>query len=122
MTRGVLAGLLLVLMGCGETPPQGVACAAYAAAGLEVVVVDAVTALPVCDALVVASEGAYAETLAPLSCRYVGAFERPGTYVVRATRSRYREASRSSVVVALDGAECPHVIQVRVELLMSPTP
>ena len=117
-----LLGLALLAVGCGETPPPGVACPAIAAAGLDVAVVDDRNGQPLCDATVTAREGSYSEQLTALSCRYVGAIERPGTYLLSAERSGYRAATRAGVSVVMGGGTCPHVVQTTVELRLSPLP
>jgi hypothetical protein len=55
--------------------------------GLEVIAVDAPGDPGVCGVAVTAREGTYADSfrqvmIAPGSCAYVGAYERPGTYQV----------------------------------------
>ena len=96
------------------------ACAAYAAAGLSVEVMNAATAQPICDATVVATEGPYSERLFELSCRFVGAYERPGTYVVAVTRPGFVPKEVSPVHVIMGGGDCPHVQEVRVPVALTP--
>lgn len=111
--------LALWLTGCGadRTP---VACAAYAAAGLGVTVTNAMTGAPICDAVVTASEGSYSEQLFASSCAFSGAYERPGTYVVRATRQGFHPGEVAAVHVVMGGGECPHVEQARVTVPLAP--
>jgi hypothetical protein len=114
----VLAALCLA--GCteGVTPP--VACAAYAAAGLGVTVTNADTGQPICDATVTAVEGSYSEKLVPVACTYTGAYERAGTYVVKAARDGYASKEVGSVRVVMGGGDCPHVEQMRLTVALSP--
>ena len=85
---------------CGDdrTP---VACAEYAAAGLGVSVSDAATGQPICDAMVTAFEGAYSEQLFGVACSFSGAYERPGTYVIRAKGQGFLPNEIGSVRVVM---------------------
>jgi hypothetical protein len=113
--------LLVAALGAGCTGErEPVACAAYAAAGLGVSVTHADTGQPLCDASVTASDGAYSEKLTEVACTYTGAYERPGSYVVRATRPGFAPAEIGPVRVAMGGGECPHVVQVKVTLPLAP--
>ena len=67
-----------------------------------------------------ASDGAYSEKLTEVACTYTGAYERPGNYVVRATRPGFAPAEAGPVRVAMGGGECPHVVQARVTLPLAP--
>jgi hypothetical protein len=109
----------LGLLGCGEdrTP---VACLAYAAAGLSVQITNGANGQPICDATVLASEGAYSEQLFETACQFVGAFERPGTYRVAASRPDFDSAQLTSVRVVMGGGDCPHVEQVRLTIALAP--
>jgi hypothetical protein len=97
-----------------------VACAAYAAAGLGVSVADAATGQPICDASVSATEGGYSEKLTSISCTYTGAYERAGTYVVRAAREGYAPVEQGPVRVVMGGGQCPHVVEARITLQLAP--
>ena len=88
-------------------------CKAYAAAGL-VVTVRAASGAPVCDATVTAIDGSYSEVLQPNGgdpsrCNYVGAYERKGTYELRATVG---DATTTVASVHVGVNEC-HVIPAR---------
>ncbi len=120
--RTALLWMLLAVCcaSCGEdrTP---VACAAYAVAGLGVSVENATTGQPLCDATVTATDGAYSERLQALGgCTYTGAWERPGTYVIEATRQGFPPNRVSGVRVIMGGGECPHVEQTRVTISLTP--
>jgi hypothetical protein len=119
-TRALLVLLAACSATCGEdrTP---VACTAYAAAGLGVAVTNAATGQPICDATVTAVEGAYSERLFEVSCSFTGAYERPGTYVIRATRAGFLPNAVGSVGVVMGGGQCPHVEQTRVTVSLTPT-
>ena len=97
-----------------------VACAAYAAAGLSVTVQNAATGEPICDAAVTASEGTYSESLFGVACTFSGAYERPGTYVVRASRGGFRPSEVGAVRVVMGDDECPHVEQTKVTVWLTP--
>lgn len=99
-----------------------VACPAIAVAGLDVGVTGASSSQPICDATVAAVEGSHSERLAPLGCRYQGAYERPGTYTVRAERPGFAPLELSGVRVVMGTGECPHVQTVTVQLSLKPLP
>jgi hypothetical protein len=69
---------------------------------------------------VTTTEGGYSERLFEAACRFVGAYERPGTYVVRAARAGFVAREVASVRVVMGGGECPHVQEVRVPIALSP--
>ena len=100
--------------GCGHE------CQAYAAPGLVVTVRTASSSL-ICDATVSAIDGNYLEVLQPnggdpTQCNYFGAFERKGTYEVRAA------VGNSTTTVAgvhVAANEC-HVIPARSTITLSP--
>ena len=119
-----LVGLLLAAgaFGCEERAP--IACPAFAVAGLTVAVSNAVTAQPICDATVTAREGDYSEHLSEQpsgsSCTFVGALERPGTYVVSASRAGFVPKEMTSVRVFMGGGDCPHVVPTGVKIALTP--
>ena len=117
--RALWALLAVASVRCGDehTP---VACPAYAAAGLEVSVSSASNGQPICDATVTATEGMYSEQLFGVACRFTGAVERPGTYVVRAERQGFTPSELASVRVVMGGGECPHVEETRVTIALAP--
>lgn len=53
---------------------------------------------------------------------FVGAVERPGTYVVRAERPGFAPKEVPDVHVVMGGGPCPHVQQVQVTIALSPEP
>ena len=112
--RGARCALLVAAFGvsCGEERPP-VACTAYAAAGLGVAVTNAATGQPICDAVVTASEGAYSERLFEVACTFTGAYERPGTYVVRATRAGFLPSGVGAVRVVMGAGQCPRPVDRR---------
>jgi hypothetical protein len=115
--RWVLLALLFAY--CGEERTR-IACPAYAAAGLRVSVADVATGQPICDATVTATEGAYSEQLFGVPCSFSGAYERPGTYVIRTTRQGFLPNELASVRVVMGGGECPHVQETRVTIQLTP--
>ena len=117
-TRLFSLALAVGAWGCAEERPP-VACAAYAVAGLSVEVTDA-SGQPLCDAVVTAAEGAYSERLLETSCRFVGAYERPGDYLVHAERAGFVPKQVGAVRVVTGRGECPHVTEVRVTLALTP--
>jgi hypothetical protein len=113
----VVAGIALA--GCGSKNAE---CSLEARSGVAVVVKDAVTKKPICDAKVVITDGTgFSDTPTPVGepdCIYGGASERTGTYTVEVTHPSYATATRDGIGVAMDEAKC-HVIAQRVELELS---
>jgi hypothetical protein len=117
---GLVLAVALAAAGCGDEPSP-VFCTAIAVSALTVTVVEAATNLPVCDAEVTVTDGAFRETLPvfPASgtdCRYFGPFERPGTYAITVRREGYPTVVQSGVRVTSD--EC-HVIGVPVTIRLT---
>jgi carboxypeptidase family protein len=124
-TTDTLAGsgifILLVavsLSSCGDSPT--IACTAIAKAGLEVRVINDQTQQEICDATVTAIDGNNRETLTSSSCRFIGAFERPGTYVIRAERSGFASREVPDVRVVMGTGDCPHVETVSLKIGLRP--
>ena len=88
-------------------------CQDYAAAALTVGVTEA-SGAPICDAEVVATDGSDEFVLEPSGCSYAGAYERPGTYVVRVS---YRSRSIVSETISVPSGAC-HVKSQRVDLTL----
>jgi hypothetical protein len=110
----------IALAGCGSKNAE---CSLEARAGVNVVVVDAATKKPICDAkVVITDDTGFTDTPPPVGapeCVYGGASERAGTYQVEVTHPSYATATRDGIGVAMDEAQC-HVIAQRVELALSP--
>lgn len=111
-------GLTLGLAGCESSPT--VACTAIAQAGLDVSVINELNGQGVCDATVTAVEGDYRESLPAFSCRFVGAYERTGTYTLRAQRTGYATKEVVNVRVTMATGDCPHVETVRMQIRLVP--
>jgi hypothetical protein len=118
--RLVFLGLAALASGCDHESGPGVACPAMARAGLDVGVTVDPTAQAVCDAAVTATEGSYAERLIATSCRYIGAFERPGTYRLRVEAAGFLANEVGDVRVIVGGGQCPHVEAARLDIRVSP--
>ena len=118
MRTMLLGALAASLMGCADDR-SGV-CTAVATAGLSVSVTNAATAGAICDATVTASDGSSSEVLILASCTFVGAFERPGTYVVRVEHSGFVAKEINQVTVVMGTGTCPHVQEVRLAVSLSP--
>lgn len=106
---------LSALAGCGSKNAE---CSLEARSGVNVVLKDAVTKAPVCDAKVVISDDTgFTDSPSPVGpeCVYGGASERPGTYKVEVTHPSYAPATRDAIGVAMDDVQC-HVVAQRVEL------
>jgi hypothetical protein len=86
-------------------------------------VTDAASAQPICDATVIASEGTYSETLMAVPgvpCTFVGAYERVGTYVLRATRFGFVPQEVAGVRLVMGTGWCAHVSEVQVPISLTP--
>jgi hypothetical protein len=125
-SRSSLYMVAMVLVGCGGTP--AVVCTREARPSLQVTVLDAESGRPVCDAQVAVTtlDGSFEEMLtAPgpgvegSTCTYFGPYERPGNFLVMASREGYQLAQQSDVGVGRD--EC-HVQTVEVTLVLRATP
>jgi hypothetical protein len=99
---------------------SGVVCTAIAKAGLGVDVKDETTSQPICDATVTATEGTYSERLVAVGCTFAGAFERTGTYTVRAEKAGFAPKEVGKVVVVMDDGVCPHVRETRLSVALAP--
>ena len=116
--RLMVVALTMALSGCDSSPM--VACPAIAQAGLDVSVLNDLNGQGICDASVTAVEGTYHENLPALSCRFVGAYERAGTYTVRAERVGFAAREVTNVRVRKGMGECPHVETVNVQIRLMP--
>lgn len=124
MRPSLVASLVIMaaVAGCtGPVLPGGPrVCTAVAVQALNVTVLDAASRQRICDATVVAADGAFLATLpsfgAEADCVYAGPTERSGVYEVRASKPGYQPATVSNLRVAED--EC-HVIPVQVTISLS---
>ena len=118
----VLTAFSLATASC-EAPNGPRACTAIAVEALSVTVLDATSQTRICDATVVAVDGAFSSELrrwpAGDACVYSGPTERPGRYEIRASRSSYEAGGIADVNVTAD--EC-HVIPVSVTVQLRPLP
>jgi hypothetical protein len=114
--------LVALALGCNHEVGSGVVCPAIAMAGLDVGVTSEQTAQALCDATVTATDGSYVERLVATSCRYAGAFERPGTYVLRAEGTGFLAKEVSDVRVIMGTGQCPHVQAVRLDIQLKTEP
>jgi hypothetical protein len=112
--------LCAMALACGCPPEDMVACPTFATSGLSVGVTNQATGQPLCDATVTAAEGSYSETLLANGCRYIGAWERPGSYEVRAAASGFAARTIGDVRVAMGTGQCPHVQESRLDIALVP--
>ena len=119
----VLLGLVsLLTTSC--LAPNDVACTENLVFGLTVKVRDSVTGVPAGrQAVVIAQEGSYSETLQFLgaisptdSLTFFGAAERAGTYQIKVTKAGYQAWLRNGVEVVADVCHVhPAVVDVRLQ-------
>ncbi len=112
--------LCVAALASGCPSEEHVACTAIAAAGLSVGVTNERTSQPLCNATLTATEGDYSEALFSNGCRYVGAWERPGTYRVSAQAQGFASKTVGDVRVLMGAGECPHVQEVQLEIPLAP--
>ena len=111
--------LLALGAGCPFTPSPEL-CDTTAVPGLRITVRNVDDNQPICDATVTATAPNRLEPLEAQPgdpCVYVGAYERPGTYQLDATRTGFRPTQVGNVVVEQD--DC-HVIPQERTLLLVP--
>lgn len=102
-------------------------CLTIAADGLRIRVVDARTQQPIGPIpTVTITDGAYTEVLTPDSSRpaeriYVGANERPGTYMVRVEAPGFTTVTRNNITVSRKG-QCGYLQPVEVTIALSANP
>lgn len=121
MTRAVLLSIV-ALMVCGTQCPNipWPVCTLEFVYGVQVELTDAETGEPVSDATLVLTEGTYTETMEEIMPgQYVGAGERKGTYDLTVEAEGYNSESRSGIEV---DADLCHVIPVRLEIELTPSP
>lgn len=118
----LLLGSLVWLAGSACTTEEAV-CYDYAAAGLNVRVVEETTGEPMCSVQVTATDGDYFEALRQSenrgNCSYSGAVERPGTYRIAVSKEGYVSKTVDDVVVTTE-PECGHVVGQVIEVVLSP--
>lgn len=99
--------MALPLVGCGGVGPT--VCTTEYRYGLTITLKDG-AGTPICDATVVAVDGAYRETLKAMSCEYGGAGERAGVYDVTITKSGFKT---TTINVGVSKDECHVHTEVR---------
>lgn len=127
LPRTLLVALpsLALLAACNSEGPyganDGVACTLEARAAINVELLDAATKVSISGgATVVATDGAYTDTLHYFGGgTFGGAYERVGTYTIKATTPAHGTATRTGIVVTKD--QC-HVIGQRVTIEMTRVP
>ncbi|MEZ4857451.1 MAG: carboxypeptidase-like regulatory domain-containing protein [Flavobacteriaceae bacterium] len=105
----ILYSLCFTLFACPQKD-DGIACTEEFVYGLSIAVYDNATAQPITQNITVtAIDGAYSEELMrfPEGTNFVGAGERPGTYIIQISAEGYQEYTSEAIVV--EANEC-HVI------------
>lgn len=110
--RLLILALTLVVAGCDLFTKPEEPCTDAQFPGIAVQVRDSVTGSSTgLGAIVVAAEGAFADTGSSVSGIYALAYERPGTYTVTVEQASYLKWTRTGVVVTR--GEC-HVSTVNI--------
>ncbi len=86
------------LAGCGGGTNDNIVCSQIAAAGVDVSIFDARTGAALA-ATTTLTEGTYQETSMQEQTTFSGAYERPGTYTVRVTKSGYATFEQTGIVI-----------------------
>jgi hypothetical protein len=90
--------------------------------GMKVVVKDALTQFPICDAEVDINDGAFSETLTPTGsgadCDYSSTPDRIGVFDIVVTHPDYQQGGVTDVEVFDNG--CGHAVLRRVEVRLDP--
>ncbi|WP_025743705.1 peptidase associated/transthyretin-like domain-containing protein [Aquimarina pacifica] len=121
MNRFFLIGILTLLFACSndeDKTENPILCTEEARPGIEVTVKDAEDdTLLIEEVQVVITEGDYSESLENFSgsALFLGAYERPGSYIVIVTKSGYNTFTSDPIVV---GEDLCHVITESVEVLL----
>lgn len=130
-----IALLLLVAViatvGCGDDQPTRGCTPSAESGGLWLRVLDGQTGLPAtCGATIQITEATYTDSLRAANCDQPdstqpewipGADDRPGVYDLVVKKERYRDWTRSGVVVKKDPGFC-HARAVRLEAHLEPVP
>ena len=121
--RFVALVVLCLLAAACDAVVGGVACPAVSEPALVVTIVDAATGEPAAEgALVVARDGAFADTLRASGVydgqelvSVAGAHGRPGTYRVSVEQTGYERWERADVEVRSSGGACPQPVTVSLD-------
>ncbi len=100
--------------GCGDGTNDNIACTQNAAAGVNVTIFDARTGATL-TATTALSDGTFQETSMQDQTTLSGAYERPGTYTVRVTKSGYSPYEQTGFVVT-KGVCHVNPVSIRVDL------
>lgn len=101
----LLALVLVVIYSCGDKS-KNQPCTTEACAGLNITVRNSLSGVLLFDSVVVvATDGAYTETLTaydPSNPIFSGAYEREGNYTISVNRPRYKPYTYTSIIVQKD--------------------
>ncbi len=100
--------------GCGGGTNDNIACTQNAAAGMNVSIFDARTGAALA-ATASLTDGTYQETSTQDQTTFSGAYERPGTYTVRVSKSGYAPFEQTGFVVT-KGVCHVNPVSIRVDL------
>ncbi|WP_290628844.1 hypothetical protein [Altibacter sp.] len=121
MKRSYFILLLCTLMACSKsTTDDAITCTEEFVYGLNVTVRDANTDVLLTndEVTVLAQDNDYSEMLAFSSVVFLGAGERPGTYILTVAGANYETLVSDPITIVLTEDEChviPQAIEVRVQ-------
>lgn len=117
----IVAILILLFFSCKTDNDSGIPCTEDPIAALNITLIDASTEEIISKNVeVVASDGDYTETLelvGGVTPVFVGAWERPGTYILSVSAQGYLPYTSDEITTTAN--EC-HVIPVFMEVLLQP--
>jgi hypothetical protein len=109
--------VLFVCISSCEDNDDNFPCGGLPVAGLHVTVKDAVTAAVITDAVVVATDGDFDETLVLSENAYWGAYDRAANYALAVTKPGYITYTES--MIAVNANEC-HAITTNMTVELQP--
>lgn len=120
--KNILFFFMVILLSCNSDDDNGsMNCTEEIRAGLVVRVKDAVTNLELQEGVVVtATDGSYSEILeygSTSTSTFVGAFERPGNYILTVSANGYQSFASGLITVTADVC---HVIPKNVTIALQP--
>ena len=116
----VLLFIFLLCYNCNNDDKSDVYCTEVFVSGLNVTLLDAITSQVITDDVeVTITDGSYQETLINIenSSVFIGAGERPGTYIINVTSPNYESYISGPIVVTSDIC---HVIPQIIEIMLQP--
>lgn len=119
MKKFYLILLVSIFLGCSDDDDTSdpIFCTEEARPGLEITILDGIAGNFLVEGVtVIAQDNNYVETLQPGDTSFFGAVERPGSYVITASKEGYFSTVSEVIIV---GEDACHVITERKELILT---